>query len=93
MTTGPTNRVDESTATQKVAASMGGFGFACLAFFFSAVILIPITGSLASALAIPDAITVALVLLELFGLTVAAGIWGVAFVARGFVSSPCEVNS
>ncbi|MEM9589023.1 MAG: hypothetical protein AAGA03_17210 [Planctomycetota bacterium] len=74
---------DPTTPLQKFGAAMSGFGFACMAFFFSATVLVPITGRIAESLAVPDLVTATVVLFELFGLTVIAGIAGVAAFARG----------
>lgn len=77
---------DATTPGQKLTAALSGFGFACLTFFFAALVLVPITGKLATALTIPDVVTVPLVLFELFGLTSIAGVSGVAVFARGLTS-------
>lgn len=75
---------DDTTASEKLIAALSGFGFACFAFFFSAIVLLPLTGHLEERFAFPVSITATLVFVELFGLTSVAGIFGVVFAARGF---------
>ena len=77
---------DTSTPIQKLTAAVSGFGFACLTFFFAALVLVPITGSIATALAVPDALAASIVFFELFGPTAIAGVFGVAAVDHGITS-------
>ncbi len=77
---------DTSTPIQKLTAAASGLCFACLTFFFAALVLIPITGSIATALAIPDALAAWIVFFELFGLPSISGVFGVAVVAHGIAS-------
>ncbi|MEQ8208440.1 MAG: hypothetical protein RH917_01305 [Lacipirellulaceae bacterium] len=83
---------DDSTATEKLLAMLSGFGFACTAFFFSVLVLLPLTGHLAERFDLPEALTLALVLFELFGLTAVAGVVGVAVAVRGFVDRRGEIE-
>ena len=77
---------DTSTPSQKLIAAASGFGFACLMFLFAAFVLVPITGRIATALSVPDALAASIVFFELFGLTAIAGLFGVSVVAHGIAS-------
>lgn len=80
-------KLDKSTAFDKAAACMAGFGLACLTFLGAATILVPMTGSLATGFGVPDIIPMALIFVELFVLPVAAAIYGVSLVARAVASN------
>jgi|GEM_PF-5598723 len=79
---------DDSTATEKAMVCLSSFGFACAAFFFSAVVLVPLTGSLANIVDLPPALTGGLILFELFGLTTIAAIYSVALMDGQIASRP-----
>lgn len=65
-----------------MVAAMTGFGFACLTFLVSVVVLVPLTGAAAERFGFPELLTVMLVMFEIFGLTVIGGICGVSLAAR-----------
>ena len=58
------------------------FGFACVAFFFAALVLVPLTGALSEAFHLSDVIPMVLIMLQLFGLPVVPAIIGVSRAAR-----------
>ncbi len=77
----------EPTPIQKCIACATGFGMACFAFFFAAIVLVPITGTISESLGLPDAIPIVLIMLQLFGLPVVAAIVGVSTAAQSIVAS------
>lgn len=83
---------DDSTTTEKLIAMLSGFGFACTAFIFSVLVLLPLTGHLAERFHFPDALTITLIFFELFGLTAVAGIAGVVAAVHGFADRKGEVK-
>ena len=76
------NATDNSTGIEKLSVCLTSFGFACLAFFLSAVLLVPVTGMLHETLGVPALITQALIMLELFGLPVVAAVYGISVAAK-----------
>jgi len=77
--------IQETTALQKCVAAGTGFGFACLTFFLSALVLVPLTGHLGQVMSLPSWMIRFAILFELFGLTSMAGLAGVLFAVRHFL--------
>lgn len=84
---------DDSSVTEKLVDMLYGFGFACTAFFFSVLVLVPLTGHLAERFNFPETLTISLVFFELFGLTAVAGVAGVVVAASGFADRGDETKS
>ena len=74
--------VEESTSLEKLTVAMTAFGLACVAFFLSAVVLVPATGALFNLTSIPDVVTMTVILVELLGFPIVGALFGIAIAAR-----------